>query len=250
MFLRFVERVIALRTSHPVFRRGSFYRGTVQSQPWKDIAWLTAAGNEITPGDWRDPDLTLLACAFSPETGACTVLPCDESNASAGQRRSACANRKRLDIAARYLLAGWGEALHHMMDSCTVRERSLVLLVQKLVRSGAPVSHSTFRRHIDPSSGQSKTRPYWRHSARPCDSTPSGPGNSASTCSWHFTYEFIVRKQHVVIAAPQQRIDHRNEQIGILWREIAAADHVQRLTEGIIRVDRCPWDRNPRPAAS
>jgi glycogen operon protein len=68
-FLHCVERVAALRASHPVFRRDSFYRGIRQFQPWKDITWLTAAGAEFTRRDWQDTNLSLLACAFSPDTG-------------------------------------------------------------------------------------------------------------------------------------------------------------------------------------
>ena len=70
VFLGFVRRVLALRAQHPTFRRESFYRGAPGALPWKDIAWLTQAGEELTSGEWRDPELRFLACAFSTETGA------------------------------------------------------------------------------------------------------------------------------------------------------------------------------------
>jgi glycogen operon protein len=52
--LEFTERVIALRSDHPVFRRRRFFAGRpIRSgdQP-RDIAWLTPAGEEMTEADW------------------------------------------------------------------------------------------------------------------------------------------------------------------------------------------------------
>jgi isoamylase len=70
VFLGFVRRVVALRAQHPAVRRESFYRGAPGALPWKDIVWLTRAGQELTSDAWQDPDLRFLACAFSAETGA------------------------------------------------------------------------------------------------------------------------------------------------------------------------------------
>lgn len=52
--LAFTRRAIALRTSHPVFRRRRFFAG--RPIRWGDqaldIAWLTPAGEEMTSADW------------------------------------------------------------------------------------------------------------------------------------------------------------------------------------------------------
>jgi glycogen operon protein len=52
--LEFTQRVIALRSAHPVFRRRRFFAGRpIRSgdQP-RDIAWLTPSGEEMTEEDW------------------------------------------------------------------------------------------------------------------------------------------------------------------------------------------------------
>jgi len=59
---------MALRAEHPVFRRETFYAGVAGILPWKDIIWLTQAGQEIKPEEWEQ--LSFLSCVFSPETGA------------------------------------------------------------------------------------------------------------------------------------------------------------------------------------
>ena len=70
VFKSFVQRLVALRAKHPVFRRESFYAGAPAVLPWKDIVWLTGTGRELKPDQWQDSELSFLACAFSPEDGA------------------------------------------------------------------------------------------------------------------------------------------------------------------------------------
>jgi isoamylase len=50
----FTSKVVALRKGHPVFRRRRFFDGKPirTSDQDRDIAWLTPAGNEMTPEDW------------------------------------------------------------------------------------------------------------------------------------------------------------------------------------------------------
>ncbi|GAB2921024.1 glycogen debranching protein GlgX [Rhodococcus aerolatus] len=50
----FTARAIALRTEHPVFRRRRFFQGGPirRGDESRDIAWLTPAGEEMTPEDW------------------------------------------------------------------------------------------------------------------------------------------------------------------------------------------------------
>ena len=52
--VEFTKRVIALRMKNPVFRRRRFFEGTPirSGDQTRDIAWLTPAGEEMTPEDW------------------------------------------------------------------------------------------------------------------------------------------------------------------------------------------------------
>jgi glycogen operon protein len=52
--LEFAKKVTALRKDHPVFRRRRFFEGTPirTGAQVRDIAWLTPAGQEMTPEDW------------------------------------------------------------------------------------------------------------------------------------------------------------------------------------------------------
>ncbi|PHV66092.1 glycogen debranching enzyme GlgX [Williamsia muralis] len=52
--LEFTRRVIALRSSHPVFRRRRFFAGRPirSGNQARDIAWLTPSGEEMTEEDW------------------------------------------------------------------------------------------------------------------------------------------------------------------------------------------------------
>ena len=52
--LTFTRKVVQLRKEHPVFRRRRFFEGKPirTGDQVRDIAWLTPAGNEMTPEDW------------------------------------------------------------------------------------------------------------------------------------------------------------------------------------------------------
>jgi len=51
--LEYVRRMIALRRSHPVFRRRHFFQGrSVRGSGEKDIAWLTPDGSEMSVEEW------------------------------------------------------------------------------------------------------------------------------------------------------------------------------------------------------
>ncbi|HZQ32541.1 MAG TPA: glycogen debranching protein GlgX [Mycobacterium sp.] len=52
--LQFTRKVTTLRKNHPVFRRRRFFAGTPirTGAQVRDIAWLTPAGQEMTPEDW------------------------------------------------------------------------------------------------------------------------------------------------------------------------------------------------------
>jgi isoamylase len=52
--LTFFRRATALRKAHPVFRRRRFFEGKPirTGDQARDIAWLTPAGQEMSPEDW------------------------------------------------------------------------------------------------------------------------------------------------------------------------------------------------------
>jgi len=51
--LEYARRMIALRRSHPVFRRRHFFQGrSVRGSGEKDIAWLTPDGSEMSVDEW------------------------------------------------------------------------------------------------------------------------------------------------------------------------------------------------------
>ncbi len=52
--IEFTRAAIALRNQHPVFRRRRFFEGLPirSGEQTRDIAWLTPAGEEMTPEDW------------------------------------------------------------------------------------------------------------------------------------------------------------------------------------------------------
>nr|WP_296771984.1 glycogen debranching protein GlgX [Rhodococcus sp. (in: high G+C Gram-positive bacteria)] len=52
--IEFTKAAIALRNNHPVFRRRRFFEGRPirTGEQARDIAWLTPAGEEMTPEDW------------------------------------------------------------------------------------------------------------------------------------------------------------------------------------------------------
>jgi glycogen operon protein len=53
----FTSRLIALRQSHPVFRRRRFLAGAEAAQ----LGWYTPAGTSMTPDDWADPNARSVA---------------------------------------------------------------------------------------------------------------------------------------------------------------------------------------------
>jgi isoamylase len=55
--LAFTRRLIALRLTHPVFRRSRFLAGAEASE----LRWFTPAGNEMTAPDWADPNALAIA---------------------------------------------------------------------------------------------------------------------------------------------------------------------------------------------
>ncbi len=50
----YVRRVIAIRRSHPSFRRRSFFQGRpIKGAEVKDVTWLTPGGHEMTDDEWN-----------------------------------------------------------------------------------------------------------------------------------------------------------------------------------------------------
>ncbi len=68
--LAFTKRLIALRRDHIVFRRNRYFHGQViPGTNVKDVVWLRPDGEEMTAGDWNDPDARGIAVRLSGEAG-------------------------------------------------------------------------------------------------------------------------------------------------------------------------------------
>jgi isoamylase len=64
--LAFVQRLIALRKDHPVFRRRNFFQGRqIRGAGIKDIAWLRPDGNEMTDEEWNQEFARCLGVSLS-----------------------------------------------------------------------------------------------------------------------------------------------------------------------------------------
>src|SRR6185436_3612224 len=64
-YFRFVKRAIALRKTHPAFRRDEFFLCQPGPNGLRDIDWLHADGRELSERDWGNPSLNVFGCAFS-----------------------------------------------------------------------------------------------------------------------------------------------------------------------------------------
>jgi glycogen operon protein len=66
--LEFVQRVIAIRRAHPVFRRRDFFQGRpLHGNDVKDIVWLRPDGAEMTDEEWNHHHARSLAVYLSGE---------------------------------------------------------------------------------------------------------------------------------------------------------------------------------------
>jgi glycogen operon protein len=61
-----VQKVIALRSNHPVFRRRNFFQGrAIKGAGVKDILWLRPDGREMTDEEWNQEYARMLGVFFS-----------------------------------------------------------------------------------------------------------------------------------------------------------------------------------------
>ncbi|MBV8331595.1 MAG: glycogen debranching protein GlgX [Candidatus Eremiobacteraeota bacterium] len=66
----FVRALVAIRRSHPVFRRPRFFRGvTTGDLQLKDITWFSPEGREMTQADWEDSGRRCFAALLGGDTG-------------------------------------------------------------------------------------------------------------------------------------------------------------------------------------
>lgn len=73
--LAFVQRLIALRRSHPAFRRTAFFTGAPQAAGAdKDITWLRPDGTEMAETDWTHHDRKTLGCRLGAADGGGPLL--------------------------------------------------------------------------------------------------------------------------------------------------------------------------------
>ena len=53
--VQFVQKLCALRSKYPILRKNRFLTGNVDPElEVKDLAWINASGNEMTPEEWGD----------------------------------------------------------------------------------------------------------------------------------------------------------------------------------------------------
>lgn len=56
LFLRFLQKLVHLRKSHPVLTRTKFFKGKKNKKSGgKDVLWISPAGREMTPTKWNTP---------------------------------------------------------------------------------------------------------------------------------------------------------------------------------------------------
>jgi glycogen operon protein len=66
--LSFAQKIITLRTSHPVFHRRNFFQGrSIKGAGVKDILWLRPDGKEMTDDEWNQPSTKTLGVFLSGE---------------------------------------------------------------------------------------------------------------------------------------------------------------------------------------
>ncbi|MEA2372158.1 MAG: isoamylase [Solirubrobacteraceae bacterium] len=63
----FTRRLIALRRSHPVFRRVRFFKGTTESSDLPDAWWFRPDGRRMTQRDWKRGDGHILGMFLNGE---------------------------------------------------------------------------------------------------------------------------------------------------------------------------------------
>ncbi len=64
----FVEHLIAIRKSHPVFRRRHFFQGrSIRGADIKDLVWLNPEGEEMSEGEWNLSHARALGVRLSGE---------------------------------------------------------------------------------------------------------------------------------------------------------------------------------------
>jgi isoamylase len=64
--LAFVQRIISLRKTHPVFGRRRFFQGRpIKGANVKDILWLTPKGQEMSEEQWRDASVRCVGMFLS-----------------------------------------------------------------------------------------------------------------------------------------------------------------------------------------
>ena len=67
--LEFTRKLIALRRSHPVFRRPKFLQGRrIRGSEIKDVMWFNPGGNEMTEEEWASPFVRCLGMLLSGDT--------------------------------------------------------------------------------------------------------------------------------------------------------------------------------------
>jgi isoamylase len=131
LFLLFVQRVIALRKEHSVFRRESFYRGTMRSQRWKDIEWLMRDGGEMTPQQWQNTENALLSCTFDAgDSTARYFLALNSAPEQVTVVLPQCESKAWTTLLDTSMADG-GAMVEHVATTWPIGAQSLILLVHR-----------------------------------------------------------------------------------------------------------------------
>jgi isoamylase len=69
-FLAFSQKIIAFRRAHPILRQARFLHSRYRAVDGKeDLFWRRPDGQQMTEGDWRDPDLRVMAVEMRTASG-------------------------------------------------------------------------------------------------------------------------------------------------------------------------------------
>jgi glycogen operon protein len=73
-FLKFVISLIALRRKFPLLRQASFLHGDAVGRGRKNVTWLRADGEEMTPPDWQNNHHRSVALMLADREGHTLLL--------------------------------------------------------------------------------------------------------------------------------------------------------------------------------
>jgi isoamylase len=152
--LGFVQKVIALRKNHPVFRRRNFFQGrAIKGVGIKDILWLRPDGREMTDEEWNQQHANTLGVFLS---GSAVDEVDERGHAITDDNFMMLMNAHYEDVPFLLPTAASGMRWVTLIDTTEpgsgpsyeagatypLKARSLALLVEAARRSGAAISQT------------------------------------------------------------------------------------------------------------